>query len=247
MIIDPFSATLGVAQFGLSLFGGMGANRQQTYQQNYDRTFSNYMRKYENEQIRRNWKVQIGQAKEQTLLNREAANRAYISEQRRLNDVFTNAALENQGLIDSLMQVEGTNNASERYGKSADRVRAVEGLGNFGRQQALLADNLSRAVDQSRYNMEDIYRQNVADDRNTWLPLSVPPTTQAMLPNVRSGGSSSLNNALMIGNAALSGFNTYQSLKPPSGGSFGSFTGFSGFGIGYGMDLPGLSGLGALK
>jgi len=222
MIIDPLSATLGVAQFGLSLFGGNAAKNEAIYQSNYDRTFRNLMIGYENEQTKRTYSTQIGQAREQIGLNREAANRAYISEQRRLNDIFSSAAMENQGLIDSLSQVQGTNNATERYGRSANRIRSIEGLGNFGRQQATLIDNLTRAVDQSRYNMQDIYRENEMADRNTWLPLSVPPATQAGLPPVRNAGGGALNTALMIGNAALSGFNAYQSLKPPSG-----FNGFN--------------------
>lgn len=230
MIIDPFSLGLAAIQGGLSLFGGASQQNEAIYQSNYDRTYRNLMIGYENEQTRRAYTTQIGQAREQIGLNRDAANRAYISEQRRLDEIFSSAAMENQGLIDSLAQVQGTNNATERYGKSADRIRNIEGLGNFGRQQATLVDNLTRAVGQSRYNMDEIYRQNEVADRNTWLPLSVPPTTQAGLPPVRSSGGGALNTALMIGNAALSGFNTYQSLKPPSGWSGSNFGGgsFSG-------------------
>lgn len=216
---------LGLLQGGLSLFGGASQRNEAVYQANYDRTYRNLMIGYENEQTRRNFTAQLGVAKEQIGLNRDAAGRAYTAEQRRLDEIFSSAAMQNQGLIDSLSQVQGTNNATERFGKSADRIRNIEGLGNFGRQQAVLVDNLTRAVDQSRYNMEDIYRQNEMADRNTWLQSSVPPTTQAGLPPVRSSGNGALNTALMIGNAALSGFNTFQSLKPPSGGGGSTFGG----------------------
>lgn len=217
MVIDPFSAGLGIFQAGLSIFGGAKQAKQQAYQSAYDRTFRNKMIGYENEDIKRNYSIQLQQAGEQVGLNREAANRAYISEQRRLNDVFSSAAFESQGLIASLAQVQGTNAAAERYGRSAQRIRDIEGLGNYGRQQAILADNLSRAADASRYSMEEIYRQNEMADRNTWLGVSVPPSTQAGLPPAR--GPSSGNTALMIGNALLSGFNTYNAYKPPGGGS----------------------------
>lgn len=223
------AAALGIAQAGLSIFGGASQARQQAYQTAYDRKFRNQMTGYENEDIKRNYSIQLQQAGEQIGLNREAANRAYISEQRRLNDVFSSAAFESQGLIASLAQVQGTNAAAERYGKSAQRIRDIEGLGNYGRQQAILADNLSRAADASRYSMEETYRQNEMADRNTWLGVSVPPSTQAMLPPSR--GPSGMNTALMIGSAVLGGFNTYNTFKPPGGGngagnSFG--TGSSG-------------------
>lgn len=210
------AAVLGIAQGGLSLFGGMSQQNQQIYQANYDRTYQNLMIGYQNDEIKRTYKKQLRQTKQQVGLNRDAANRAYIQEQRRLNELFDSTALANQDLINSLSQVQGTNNATEVYGRSADRIRNIEGLGNFGRQQAQLIDNLTRAVNDSKYNMGEIYRQSELADRNAWLQVSIPPSTQAGLPPVRSSGNG-LNTALMIGNAALSGFNTFNSLKALSG------------------------------
>lgn len=229
---------LGAASTGLGILGGISAKKRQKKaerdarkQAAYGATFSNVMKRFENEDIKRIYGIQLQQATEQIGLNRAAANRAYISEQRRLNEAFASAAFEKQGLISNLSQVQGTNAAAEVFGRSAERIRGIEGLGNYGRQQAILADNLSRAAGQTGFNMEEIQRQNEMADINTLRPVSVPPSTQAIgqfRPGFGSGSSGGgANTGLMIGNALLQGVSTYLQFRPPSGGNT-----FSGGGLG---------------
>lgn len=239
---------LGAASTGLGILGGISAKKQQRKaertakkQSAYSTAFSNAMKRFENEDIKRIYGIQLQQAGEQIGLNREAANRAYISEQRNLNEAFASAAFQKQGLVESLSQVQGTNAAAEVFGRSAERIRNIEGLGNYGRQQAILANNLARAADKTGFNMEEIQRQNRMADINTLRSVSVPPSTQAIgrfRPGygAGSGGGGGANTGLMIGNALLQGVSTYLQFKPPGGGSstntFGGGNTFSGGGLG---------------
>lgn len=239
-----FAIGLGVAQTGLSIFGGLKsrsaekkAERKAKKQAAYNTAASNAMKRFENEDIKRIYGIQLQQAGEQVGLNRAAANRAYISEQRRLNEAFAGAAFENQGLTSSLAQIQGTNAATEVFGRSAQRIRDIEGLGNFGRASAMLASNLSRTAEQTGYNMEDIYRQNEMADINTLRQVSIAPRTQAISgynpKYYGAGGGGGANTGLMIANALMSGVNTYMGLKPPGGGG-GSFGGGSTPNLGLG-------------
>lgn len=208
----------GVAQAGLGIFGGFQARAQQAASASYNSTFQNLMIDAGNRQRKDIFRRQVDQAKTQQGFNADAANRAYATEQTRLNEVFTQTAFQRQGMLEKLIQAQGMNNASERYGNSARRANLVGTLGDFGRQQAVLAESLASARSQSGRNMQEIGRQHLTADYQNWQGIAIPPTMEMNTAPPRYGGS---NTALMIGNSLLSGFNTYNSLKAPPAGNFG--------------------------
>lgn len=216
MEIDPVSATLGVASFGLNALTGRSSYLKENKERAYNKTFGKLKQDYENKRIKEIYGTQLDQFREQVGWNRSAANRAYIAEQRSLNEQFESAALQSQALIEALGSIEGTNNATESYGRSADRIRNIEGLGKYGRANAQLVDNLTRAANTSQNRMFDTYLQSERGNYNASLPLSIPPETGFFSKGVGVGGNN--NTGLMIANAAMQGYQTYNQLKPPSGG-----------------------------
>jgi hypothetical protein len=208
----------GVGQGLLGIFGGMSSSANEAASAAYNNTYQNLMIGAANRQRRDIFGRQLDQAKTQMGFNADAANRAYAAEQRRLNEQFSAAVFQRQGMLQNLIEAQGYNNASESYGNSARRANLINTLGQFGRQQAVMAESLASARGQSARTMQEIGRQNLSADFQTWQGVSIPPTMEANIPAPRFN---SANTALMIGNSLMSGVNTYMGLRAPSGGSFG--------------------------
>lgn len=217
VVISP-ALVAGVGQGLLGMFGGMNSSAEQAASAAYNSTYQNLMIDAGNRQRRDIFGRQLDQAKTQQGFNADAANRAYAAEQRRLNETFTQTAFQRQGMLENLLQAQGYNNATERYGTSARRANLIGTLGNFGRQQAILADSLSSARSQSTQNMREIGRQHLTTDYQNWQGVSIPPMMEANTPAPRTSG---MNTALMIGNSLMNGANTYLGARAPSGGNIG--------------------------
>lgn len=141
-------------------------------------------------------------AKAQYQANRRAASNAFFAEQDRLNQIFDQAANQRQELLQNLLKIEGTNAASGRYGRSVNRINAVEVLGNYGRQNAIITQNLIGARKQTIANM-----RSVAD--------------QASGANIAA--SSQIPNTLgIVANSAMSGLGSYFANRAPNAGSVGA-------------------------
>lgn len=224
----PIALALGAAQSGLGILSGMNSQNEGVYQSAYSTAYQNAMSRYANDRTQRAFDRQVGTVKEQYGYNRDAANRAYTSEQIRLNELFQQAAFQQQGALQNLMEVQGTNNASERYGKSANRANLIGTLGQFGRNQAIQAASLASARGQSGRNLEQISRDQMSADLGAWQNIAVPPMMQSQMPMPKAP--SGMNTALMIGNNVLNGFSTWSALKAPSGGgmNFNKTTSFPG-------------------
>lgn len=221
----PLALLASVGQAGLGIASGISqqgdAAASSAYQNAFGSTYQNLMIDASNRMQRDMFGRQIDQFKQQKQFNADAANRAYAAEQRRLNEQFTSAAFQRQGLLENLIQVQGANNASETYGNSARRANLVGTLGAYGRQQATMAETLASARIQSRSNELEIGRQNLNADFGAWQGVSIAPQPQAHVPNYTPPRSSGLNTALMIGSQVLGAVGTYNSLKAPSAGSIG--------------------------
>lgn len=151
-------------------------------------------------------------ARQQIKANRIAASNAFFAEQDRLNQTFEQAANQRQDLLQGLLKIQGTNAASGRYGRSMGRINAVEVLGNFGRQNAVITQNLINARRQTMANMRGIGDQ--AYGANLQAASQVPSTLG------------------IVANSLMSGVGSYMSNKAPNAGSIGggggSFAPFSG-------------------
>jgi hypothetical protein len=214
MIIDPFSATVAGGQAIMGLVSGFQQQNQAAKEAAYNTAFQNAMTESANRQTERNFGRQLGMVQEQFGYNQDAANRAYAAEQIRLNELFSQAAFQQQGALQNLLEVQGANNASEQYGRSARRANLVNTLGQFGRNQAMQIEGLTSARSQSTRNLQQTSRDLFSANLNAWQQVAIAPSMQSQVPMPQA--SSGLNTALMIGGSLMSGLNTYAGLRAPS-------------------------------
>jgi hypothetical protein len=102
---------------------------------------------------------------EQIFENRDAASRAMAREQARMNEQLMGFSLGRQSLIRERILAQGQGNAVERYGRSARRIRDIDIVGEYGRQNALFSENVASAGRQFGRNMTDLARQRYDADR----------------------------------------------------------------------------------
>jgi hypothetical protein len=215
----PLALVAGLGQAGMGIFGSMSQRADEAAQTSYQNTFQNLMIDAQNRRQKDLFGRQIDQFRTQQGFNADAANRAYEAEQRRLNEQFTSAAFQRQGMLQSLLEAQGENNAEMRFGNSARRANLLSTLGNYGRNQAMLAESLASARNQSSRNMQEIGRQHLSADYQGWQGVSLPPMPEMNVPMPRMSNN---NMMLGIGNSLMSGLSTFASLKAPSsGGGFG--------------------------
>ena len=204
VILNPLSAGLGVAQLGLGIAGAFG-DQQKHIDQVRQGTFSNALSRRKtqmmNEYRQRAYGRQVDFAKMQQEFNADAASRAYVSEQIRFNEQMAQFAFNNVNFQKNLTEEMGKAAAGERYGKSAERMAAVETLGQYGRNQAILAESLASAARQSRENLQTASRKHFQADLQTYGSIMEGPIMEMAEPMYQAPRGP--NMALAIGGAAL--------------------------------------------
>lgn len=210
VILNPLSAGLGVAQLGLGIAGAFG-DQQKHIDQVRQGTFSNALSRRKtqmmNEYRQRAYGRQVDFAKMQQEFNADAASRAYVSEQIRFNEQMAEFAFNNVNFQKNLTEEMGKAAAGERYGKSAQRMAAVETLGQYGRNQAVLAKSLASASRQSEANLADISRKQFQADYQVYGSIMEGPLMEMAEPTFQPGRAP--NMALSIGNTLLNSTQTF--------------------------------------
>lgn len=219
----------GLIGGGLSLIsGGIGAASQASQQSQQDEN-NRRLTAYENETDLQNWEYskqlrdyQYNQSlqiydrskevyQKQLGFNDTAAGRSFEAENRKMNEYLQGLAFQKQDLFIQMLQAKGKIGAMETSGRSTARLQR-DVLSQFGRDNAVLVENLVSANRQSNYDIGDIelQRQNANLDAFTRLGLEpiAPPTPPKPLTRPTSTGSS--NPLLTIGgvvaNAVSSGY-----------------------------------------
>jgi len=204
VIINPVSAALGIGQLGMGIAGAFG-EQQKHKQQVYQSAFSNFMSRHKTEMMnqyrQQAYQTQLNFAKQQFQFNAEAADRAYITEQARFNEQVAQFAFNKLNMQQELANEQGKVAASEQYGRSAQRLAQVEVLGQFGRNQSILAESLASAARQSMRNMEQVGREHKSADLQVYGSVMNPPMMEIAEPLYQPGAGP--NMALSIGGAAL--------------------------------------------
>lgn len=110
--------------------------------------------------------------RQQRGFNAQAAQLAYASENRRLQETFQEAAFDNQDLMVQMLQEEGKSIARGQAGRSAGKALQTA-VASYGRNQAILAESLVSAERQSRENLRNIdlakYGADLAAEGNRML------------------------------------------------------------------------------
>jgi hypothetical protein len=207
MCLGPVAAGIATAvTSAISTVAGFVAQQQQTA--------------FANAQAQQQYQTQLAAFKqseiafnEQIRLNAEAANRAYMAEQDKLNFERQKAAMEAQKLMISSMQAQGSIFASGRSGQSIGLL-ANDATREYSRDLATLGLSLGYAYQDYYSGTEGIFNQaqtaNNMAQSNRMLEPSKPIKAPSPSPLGLIGG---------LAGAGLQGFSTFSSLKAPSGSS----------------------------
>jgi hypothetical protein len=154
---------MGLFQGGMSMFG------PKDYSAQASAAYQNELGIRQADIMNRQKERAAGRAKvateEQIFENRDAASRAMAREQARMNEQLLGFSLGRQSLIRERILAQGQGNAVERYGRSARRIRDIDIVGEYGRQNALFSENVASAGRQFGRNMTDLARQRYDADR----------------------------------------------------------------------------------
>lgn len=200
---------LGVATFAMGAMQSIAGYQQQQAQYEYqkqvqDAQYAQQMQAYEASQ-----KAYDAQLEE----NKAAAQRAYSQEQLKLKGEMDKARNDALNGLRAKLQAQGQIRALGRSGRTQD-VLASQAEREYGQDLANLGTNLGyaqQAYDLGALDIQAQYRSaNAQAAANRMFqpmkPMYGPPPSKASM-------------ILGIGQAAVSGFGTYQSLKAPAGGA----------------------------
>lgn len=148
---------------------------------------------------------------EQTRLNREAANRGYISEQQKLQAEYRQAAEKAQQLSIQSLRQQGTILASGRSGQSIGLLMA-DPEKQYGRDLATLGQNLG-------YAQQDYFTSTTGIFNELQSAQNVAQSNRMLQPTAPIGaaGPSTLGLVGGIGSSIVGGATTYAGLKPAKG------------------------------
>ena len=145
-------AALGIASGVASMFGGGGQAAATAYQN----TLSIEKTKIMNDYRKRAYERTVKRVKEQFNENYAAANASFQTEQAKFAEQMMSFAFQKEGLMQQLQQAEGYAAATESYGKSADRAKAIQTIGDYGRSEVKYAESVSSAQRQYGRNVSGI-------------------------------------------------------------------------------------------
>ena len=204
MAADWIGLGFGLLSGGMNLFGSGKDNSAEVFNNELSIAQTNIL----NEQKRRAAGRAKAATEEQLVENRDAANRAMTREQARFNEQLFGFSMARNSLIKDRILAEAQYNVAERYGKSAKRLRDVEIVGNYGRQNALFSENVASSGRQFNRDMDDFARARYDADRQAVSGLAAQLDnflpTMAQTSYIPKGN----NEALRIGNALLTGVNS---------------------------------------
>jgi hypothetical protein len=168
------------------------------------------------------WSNRRTDFKQSVLSNREAAGRAYASEQQRLNEMYQQAAFSKQDMLTKLLQASGMSQASGRSGNSAQRLQTMH-LAAYGRNNAVLAETLSSAKNAMKTRNEQTWYQQMSENNKAWNKVSMAPVPDiAPPPPQLVAGPSGMGLAAGLLGAVAQGASALGGLKAPSAGNFGT-------------------------
>ena len=220
-------AAIGVASAATGVLGAVGqyGEQQSAYNQQVAgiQASNQYATQQYHHQIqikRQQWnrQVQAYNFQKQTYesqrqWNRLAANRAYESINRKLNDTFKQAAFQDEAGFAQLMQAQGRLSASGQTGRTADALQN-DVLAAFGRNQAQQSQQLTDATYAAGYEMTDSWYDNYNRDINAWSQVAVAPSygMDPLPPQMRAtpAAPSSVGLFTGIGSSLLGGYQSYQ-------------------------------------
>jgi hypothetical protein len=133
-------------------------------------------------------------------LNQQAANRAYQQQQLKFKGELDQASQKAEQLLTQRLQAQGNIMASGRTGQSVGAL-LTDAQRTEGRDLGTLGLNLAYAQQDYGFGMENIFQQQQAGNVSAASQRLAAPSVGGLV--------------LGIGEAAMSGYGTYKSLKAP--------------------------------
>ena len=196
---------LGVASFATQAVGSIANYTQATDQARNEAKALNDSQQRQYELQAQAWVQQDAAANRQEKLNQEAASKAYMSTQIKIQNEYKKAALEADNLRLKAMQDAANIQASGKSGRSIG-ILAMDPDREYGRDLATLGLNLGYARDDYYQSIDSIFDQ--ATSANAQVASSRGPAPSKPT-RVKARTPSKLGLIAEIGGAALSGFNTF--------------------------------------
>ena len=207
--VNPFQAGAGVLELGMGVFNAFDEQNKyidEVRQNTFETMLSRRKTQMSNAYRQRAYGRSVDAAKEQQQFNADAAGRAYVTEQLRFDEQMAEFAFNKLNFEKQLAQELGTAAAGERYGKSAMRLAAADVLGQYGRNQEILAKSLASAARKSESNLQDISRQQFSADYAAYGAVREGPLMEMPTPMYQPGRGP--NMALSIAGSFAKGLTT---------------------------------------
>jgi hypothetical protein len=212
-------AVVGIAS---SVAGAVGSHQQSQAQADYQnevarRDYEHAIRRREAEwqQTLSIWGNKRVDFANQASENYSAADRAYATEQAKLNETFMQAAFQKQDMLSQLIQGRGSLAASGRAGKTAAKMDQSM-ISAFGRNNAIIAENLASARSAMIRRNEQTRYQLMSGNNQAWSNVSIAPSPGIAPPQpVMAPGPSGIGLVSGILGGVASGVNTWKGLQPP--------------------------------
>jgi len=119
--------------------------------------------------------------RQQMGFNQQAAQLAYESENRRLQETFQEAAFNNQDLLVQMLQEEGKVIASGGSGRSTGKA-LQSAVAAYGRNQSVIAASLVSAERQYQANLRDINLSKYGADLSAYANRMLKPDKLPAIP-----------------------------------------------------------------
>ena len=214
-------AALGVASMASGVMGAVGQHQSASAQASAQNAAATSNYKYQLKVRERNWDREVHRYGRQlhqydsTLQeNSMAGQRAYAGAQRKLNSIYQQASFKQQANLVNLLKGSSGAASAGMTGRSAQRLDN-DIVSQFGRNQAIAAENLMGAGFAYNRQVEGIQREVDSSNKQAYEKVALAPQEGvAPPPPVMTPGPSGLGLAAGILDAGISGVNTYNSLSP---------------------------------
>jgi len=220
---EPVSSTalvLGGLSAGSTALGAIGQHQSASAaaRAQNEAAVGNY--KYQLKVRENNWRrererytAQKTQYRVQTQENQIAAQRAYASEQKRLDSIYSGAKFGQQDQLVALAKGSGVQAAAGRRGRSSNRLD-TDIVSQFGRNQAIMAENLLGAQFAYRNRTDMINREQISANNQAYSDVAYAPEVGVAPPKpVMRSGPSGLSLAANLMGAAVDGASTYKTFS----------------------------------
>lgn len=198
---------LGVASFATTAVGSIASYSQASQ----EAAAQNQYQQRQFELQTQAWNQQEAALNRQEKLNQEAASKAYISSQIKIQNEYKQSAIEADNMRLQAMRQAADIQASGKSGRSIG-ILAMDPDREYGRDLAVLGLNLGYARDDYYQTIDSIFDQATTANAEVASRRSPAPSAPTKVK-----GPSSLGLIAGVTGAALSGYDTYSSLKAPKG------------------------------